>query len=168
MTASAPVLLITGGSRGIGAATAKLAGMRGFDVAVNYRNNGEAADEVVAAVRSLGRSALAVQGDMASEADVARMFATVERDLGPPTHVVYSCGITGRPSRVETVATETLREVLDVNVLGALLCVRAAIPPHLDPAWRTRRRDRADLLGCGDARQRRRIRLVRREQGRDR
>jgi NAD(P)-dependent dehydrogenase (short-subunit alcohol dehydrogenase family) len=128
MTASASVLLIAGGSRGIGAATARLAGVRGFDVAVNYRSNGKAADEVVAAVRSSGRNALAVQGDMAQEADVARMFATVERDLGRPTHVVYSCGITGRPSRVEAVATETLREVLDVNVLGALLCVRAAIP----------------------------------------
>jgi NAD(P)-dependent dehydrogenase (short-subunit alcohol dehydrogenase family) len=127
MTSEAPILLIAGGSRGIGAAAAKLAAARGFDVAVNYLRDDKAADAVVGAIRQAGRRAIGVKGDMGREEDIARLFATVERDLGAPTHLIYSCGITGSPSRVEAVASETLRQVLDVNVLGALICVRTFI-----------------------------------------
>lgn len=123
-----PVLLITGGGRGIGAATATLAGARGYAVGVNYKSDAKAADGVVAAIAKSGGKAIAIQGDMAIEKDVERVFATVETSLGRLSHLVYSSGITGMNSRVEAVETRTLREVLDVNVLGALLAVRAAIP----------------------------------------
>jgi NAD(P)-dependent dehydrogenase (short-subunit alcohol dehydrogenase family) len=124
----APILLITGASRGIGAATAKLAAGRGFDVAVNYLRDETAANAVVGVVRQAGRRAIAVQGDMGKEADIARMFATVDKDLGRLTHLVYNAGITGKGSRVEAADPAMMRNVIDVNVLGALLCVRAAIP----------------------------------------
>jgi NAD(P)-dependent dehydrogenase (short-subunit alcohol dehydrogenase family) len=122
--ASAPILIVAGGSRGIGAAAAKLAGARGFDVAVNYLRDDKAAEAVVGAIKQSGRRAVAVKGDMGREEDIDRLFATVERDLGAPTHLVYSCGITGSPSRLEAVATKTLREVFDVNAIGPLLCMR--------------------------------------------
>jgi NAD(P)-dependent dehydrogenase (short-subunit alcohol dehydrogenase family) len=125
--ASDPVLIVAGGSRGIGAAAARLAGTRGFDVAVNYQRDDKAADAVVAAVRRAGRRAVAVKGDMGREDDIARLFASVEHELGPPTHLIYSCGITGPSSRLESVATDTLREIFAVNVVGALIAVRALI-----------------------------------------
>ena len=128
MSSDARVLLVTGGSRGIGAACARLAAREGYSVAVNYRDNARAAAAVVADVEAVGRRAVAVKGDMGQEADVARVFETAERELGRLTHLVYSSGITGRASRVEALETATLREVFDVNVLGAFWCARAAIP----------------------------------------
>lgn len=122
-----PVLLITGAGRGIGAATARLAATRGFDVAVNYKNDEKVAADVVAAVRMQGGAGLPVQGDMGLEGDVERVFATVDAELGPLTHLVYNCGITGRASRLEDAGSVTMREVLEVNVLGALWCVQRAI-----------------------------------------
>jgi len=122
------MLLVTGGSRGIGAACVRLAAREGYDVAVNYQSDAKAAERVVAEVKSAGRRAIAVQGDVSQEADVGRVFETVDRDLGRLTHLVYSAGITGAPSRFEAVPTETLREVMDLNVMGALYCARAAIP----------------------------------------
>ena len=124
----APVLLITGASRGIGAATAKLAASRGFDVAVNYLRDETAANAVAGVVRQAGRRAIAVQGDMGKEADIARMFEAVDKDLGRLTHLVYNAGITGSGSRVEAADPTMMRNVIDVNVLGALVCARAAIP----------------------------------------
>jgi NAD(P)-dependent dehydrogenase (short-subunit alcohol dehydrogenase family) len=124
----APVLLITGASRGIGAATAKLAAERGFDVAVNYLRDETAANAVAGVIRQAGRRAVAVQGDMGKEADIARMFETVDNDLGRLTHFVYNAGITGKGSRVEDADPAMMRNVIDVNVLGAFLCARAAIP----------------------------------------
>jgi NAD(P)-dependent dehydrogenase (short-subunit alcohol dehydrogenase family) len=124
----APVLLITGASRGIGAATAKLAASRGFDVAVNYLRDETAANAVAGVVRQAGRRAIAVQGDMGKEADIARMFEAVDKDLGRLTHLVYNAGITGSGSRVEAADPKMMRNVIDVNVLGALVCARAAIP----------------------------------------
>ena len=124
---SRPVLLIAGGSRGIGAATARLAGERGYDVAVNYNSNSKAADSVVAAVKKAGGNSIAIQGDMAIEADIARVFSTSNDKLGPLTHFVHSCGIIGNNSRLDEVETNTLREVLDLDTLGALLCLRACV-----------------------------------------
>jgi NAD(P)-dependent dehydrogenase (short-subunit alcohol dehydrogenase family) len=126
MATPAPVLIVAGGSRGIGAATARLAAQQGYDVAVGYHRDGSAADEVVAAIRASGRAAIAVKGDMAREEDVAALFAATGEALGPPSHLVYSSGITGHPSRLEDATAATLRAVLDLNVLGALLCARAA------------------------------------------
>jgi NAD(P)-dependent dehydrogenase (short-subunit alcohol dehydrogenase family) len=122
------VLLVTGASRGIGAATAKLAASRGYDVAVNYLRDAKAADAVVAAIKAAGRRAVAIQGDMAQDADVARVFATIDKELGSLTHLVYNSGTTGTNSRVEAADVAMMREVIELNVLGALMCVKAAIP----------------------------------------
>src|SRR5262245_45477158 len=112
---SAKILLVTGGGRGIGAACVRLAARQGYDVAVNYKSNAQAADRVVEEVRALGRRAVAVQGDMGREDDVARAFDTIDRELGRLTHLVYNSGITGKASRVEAVAAATLRDVFEVN-----------------------------------------------------
>lgn len=122
-----PVLLIAGGSRGIGAATARLAAQRGYDVAVNYKSNAKAAESIAAAVKAAGRKAATIAGDMAKEADIERVFDTATRELGPITHFVHSAGITGNYSRLDDARTETMREVLDVNTMGALLCLRTAM-----------------------------------------
>jgi len=122
-----PVLLIAGGSRGIGAATARLAAGQGYDVAVNFKSNSNAAAQVVEAVKAAGRKGVALQGDMAREADIEGVFDAAVKSLGPITHFVHSAGIIGPYSRLDEVATETLREVLDLDTLGAMLCLRAAI-----------------------------------------
>ncbi len=127
MTTTAPILLITGASRGIGAATARLAAKRGFDVAVNYLQDRNSADAVVAAVEAAGRRAIAVQADMGQESDIERMFATVDKELGRLTHFVYNTGIIGPASRVEALPTRDAREILIVNVLGAVIAARCAI-----------------------------------------
>ena len=124
---TAPIVLITGAGRGIGAATARLAAKRGFDVAVNYLKDRASADAVVADIKAAGRRAIAVQADMALEADIVRMFATVDKELGRITHLVYNTGITGPMSRIEGLATKDAQEILTVNVLGAFLCGQAAI-----------------------------------------
>ena len=123
-----PVLLIAGGSRGIGAATARLAGRAAAMTSRStYKSNANAAAQVVEAVKAAGGKAVALQGDMAREADIERVFDATAKTLGPITHFVHSAGIIGPYSRLDEVATETLREVLDLNTLGALLCLRAAI-----------------------------------------
>jgi NAD(P)-dependent dehydrogenase (short-subunit alcohol dehydrogenase family) len=120
------VLLVAGGSRGIGAAIAKLAGARGYDVAVNYRSNEKAAQEVVAAVNAGGGQALAIQGDMGNATEIERVFQQAEK-LGPLTGFVHSSGITGKASRLDAVSEQTVREVLDINTFGAVWSLRAAI-----------------------------------------
>jgi NAD(P)-dependent dehydrogenase (short-subunit alcohol dehydrogenase family) len=122
-----PVILITGAGRGIGAATAKLAAARGFDVGVNYKSDAASAATVVDAVKAQGRKAVAIPGDMASEADVERMFKTVDDKLGPLTHFVYNTGIPGRAGRLDAASPAMIREVMDVNVLGALWSLQHAI-----------------------------------------
>jgi NAD(P)-dependent dehydrogenase (short-subunit alcohol dehydrogenase family) len=122
----APVLLITGASRGIGAATAKLAAARGYDVGVNYNTDVQAAASVVDAVKAQGRNAVAIQGNMAAEADIERMFKAAAA-LGPLTHFVYNTGIPGRAGRLDAADPAMMREVVDVNVMGALLALQHAI-----------------------------------------
>ena len=121
------IVLITGASRGIGAATARLAAADGYDVAVNYLRDKAAADMVVANIESAGRRAVAIQADVAKEEEVERLFATVDASLGRLTHLVCNTGITGPLSRIEALPTDAAREVLDVNVFGTFLCVRAAV-----------------------------------------
>ncbi len=122
-----PVLLIAGGSRGIGAAAARLAGARGYDVAVNYKTNANAAASVVDAVKASGGKALAIQGDMGVEADIERVFASAVEKLGPLTHFVHSSGIIGKNSRLDEATAETIREVIAVDTFGALICLRGCV-----------------------------------------
>jgi NAD(P)-dependent dehydrogenase (short-subunit alcohol dehydrogenase family) len=124
---SRPVLLIAGGSRGIGASAARLAGQHGYDVAVNYNTNSNAAAKVVQEVKACGGKAVALQGDMGIEADIERVFNEATGQLGAITHFVHSSGIIGPASRLDDVTAETVRRVLDVDTLGALLCLRASI-----------------------------------------
>src|SRR5579884_2091603 len=122
-----PVLLIAGGSRGIGAATARLAAERGYDVAVNYLRNAEAAAAVADAVRQAGGKAVTLQGDMATEEDIVRVFDQTVQALGPLTHFVHSSGIGGKNSRLDAATAATIREVIDVNLFGAVVCAREAV-----------------------------------------
>src|ERR1700742_4256495 len=122
-----PVLLIAGGSRGIGAATARLAAEQSYDVAVNYNANANAAAGVVATVKDAGGKAVAIQGHMGLEEDIERVFDTAASEIGPITHFVHSSGIIGRFSRLDELEAATLREVLDLDVFGAILCLRACI-----------------------------------------
>lgn len=126
MQSQRPVVLITGGSRGIGAATAQLAASRGYDVAITYRSESAAADEVVETCRAAGVEALAFQGDVAVEADVLRLFDEVEERLGLLSHVVNNAGITGKSGKLAETSAATLRECIDINVLGALFVAREA------------------------------------------
>ncbi|HEY4980589.1 MAG TPA: SDR family oxidoreductase [Pseudolabrys sp.] len=122
-----PVLLIAGGSRGIGAATARFAGSRGYDVAVNYKSNANAAAAVVDAVKASGGKAISLQGDMALESDIERVFDEAARALGPITQFVHSSGIVGDASRLDEASTQTIREVLEIDTFGAMLCLRACV-----------------------------------------
>lgn len=120
-------LIVTGASRGIGAAVALLAGRRGYAVAVNFRSgDAEArtiADEIVAG----GGRAIAIQADIASEADIVRMFETAERELGPIKALVNNAGVTGGFARVEDLTSVAIEKVFAVNVAGAMLCAREAV-----------------------------------------
>lgn len=122
-----PVLLIAGGSRGIGAATGRLAALRGYDVAINYKSNSNAAASVVEAVKKSGGKAVALAGDMAIEADIERVFDAAGRELGPISHFVHSSGIIGPYSRLDEADAQMMRQVFDLDTLGAMLCLRAAV-----------------------------------------
>jgi NAD(P)-dependent dehydrogenase (short-subunit alcohol dehydrogenase family) len=118
------VMVITGGGRGIGAATARLAAQRGYAVCVNYQTNGAAAEKLVG---EIGGGAIAVQGDVASEADVVRLFQTVDEKLGRVSALVNNAGIVDRGMRVEAMSAERIQRMLAVNVTGSFLCAREAI-----------------------------------------
>jgi NAD(P)-dependent dehydrogenase (short-subunit alcohol dehydrogenase family) len=121
------VLLITGGSRGIGAATALLAAQDGWAVAVNYANNQAAANQVVQAIAQAGGQAIAVQGDVANEAQIARLFATVDQQLGRVTGLVNNAGVVDVTARVEDMSWERLERMMRINVLGSFACAKEAI-----------------------------------------
>lgn len=121
------VMVITGGSRGIGAATAELASRRGYDVSVNYRENKDAADHVVESCIENGARAIAVGGDMSVEADVLALYETTAAALGPVTVVVNNAGILHQQAKLETFSIERLQEVMAVNVVGAFLVAREAV-----------------------------------------
>jgi len=121
------VLLITGASRGIGAATARLAAAREYDIAVNYASNIKAAEAVVADAERVGARAIAIRADVAQEAEVERLFAETERRLGPLWGLVNNAGIVGPASRLDAADAVTIKAVMDLNVVGAFLCARAAV-----------------------------------------
>jgi NAD(P)-dependent dehydrogenase (short-subunit alcohol dehydrogenase family) len=121
------VLLVTGGSRGIGAETARLAAERGYAVCVNYRKNRAAADEVVRSIAAAGGTALAVEADVASEPDVTRLFETVDTRLGPLSVLINNAGILERQTRVEHVDAARLDRIFATNVRGAFICAREAV-----------------------------------------
>jgi NAD(P)-dependent dehydrogenase (short-subunit alcohol dehydrogenase family) len=118
------VMLVTGGGRGIGAATALLAAQRGYAVAVNYLRNAEAAQRLAA---KIGKQAIAVAGDVSAEADVLRMFRTVDEKLGRLTVLVNNAGIVDRGTRVENMTAERIQRMFAINVTGSFLCAREAV-----------------------------------------
>ena len=120
-------LLVTGGGRGIGAAVARLGAARGYTVCVNYRRDAAAAEAVVAAIAAAGGRALAVQADVAREDEVERLFAAVDAALPSLTALVNNAGSAGQVNRLEEAPAETIRQVMDLNVLGSIWCARAAI-----------------------------------------
>ncbi len=121
------VLLITGGSRGIGATTALLAAQRGYAVAVNYTANSLAADEVVRQIRAGGGTALTVQADVADEAQVLAMFEKVDAKLGRLTALVNNAGVVDVAQRVDEQSLARWRRMFEINVFGSLLCAREAV-----------------------------------------
>ena len=121
------VAIVTGASRGIGAATARALAAEGWAVVVNYVSNEGAARSVVAAVEAVGAQALLVQADTALEADVERMFRDVEKAWGRLDGLVNNAGIVGPRGRVEDLATDAIERVLAINVTGYMLCARAAV-----------------------------------------
>jgi NAD(P)-dependent dehydrogenase (short-subunit alcohol dehydrogenase family) len=121
------VLLVTGGSRGIGAAVALLAAAKGYAVAVNYASNAKAADEVVREITSKGGSAIAVQADVARESEIMAMFAAVDRQLGPLTALVNNAGVVDVAARVDEMSVARLERMFDINVLGSIVCAREAV-----------------------------------------
>lgn len=127
MTTNSKTVLITGASRGIGAATAVLAARDGFDVAVNYVKDADAAQAVVEEIRSCGRKAVALQGDVGRPADIPRLFQEAESALGPLTALVNNTGITGPIGPFSQTTDDTIERVFQVNVFGAMQCARAAL-----------------------------------------
>jgi NAD(P)-dependent dehydrogenase (short-subunit alcohol dehydrogenase family) len=121
------ILLVTGASRGIGAATARLAASRGYDVCVNYRSNKDAASRVVSGVEAAGRRAIAVQADVAIEADVARMFDACDRVLGRLDALVNNAAILEKQMRLEAMDAARVSRVLATNVIGPFICAREAV-----------------------------------------
>src|SRR5579863_4217097 len=120
-------LLVTGGGRGIGAATALAAAHHGCDVAVNYHSNHARADAVVDEIENMGGKAIAYEADVADERAAAEMFAAIDRDFGGITGLVNSAGILGPRGRIDQVESAALAELFAINITGMLICCREAI-----------------------------------------
>jgi NAD(P)-dependent dehydrogenase (short-subunit alcohol dehydrogenase family) len=121
------ILLVTGASRGIGAATALLAARAGWAVAVNYTSNADAAEAVVKEIRSHGGSAISVQADVSQEAQVLGMFEAVDAQLGRLTGLVNNAGVIDVTARVEEMTVARLKRMFDINVIGSMVCAREAV-----------------------------------------
>ncbi len=124
---NAPVLLVTGGSRGIGAATALAAAQAGYAVAVNYQSNSLAADEVVRSIRDSGGQAMALQADVSREDEVMAMFARMDAKWGPLAALVNNAGVVDVSSRVDAMGVARLSRMLNTHVLGSFVCAREAV-----------------------------------------
>jgi NAD(P)-dependent dehydrogenase (short-subunit alcohol dehydrogenase family) len=122
-----PIVLITGGSRGIGAATALVAAQAGYAVAVNYHSNALAADDVVRLIRAHGGQAITVQADVADEAQILAMFAQVDAQLGRISALVNNAGVVDAAARVDAMDMARLKRMFDTNVLGSMVCAREAV-----------------------------------------
>ena len=120
-------LLITGASRGIGAATARLAAQRGWDVAINYTRDATAAEAVAADVRAAGRRALVLQGDVGVEADVLALFAAIDREWGALQGLVNNAGVVDVAARVDAMSAERIERMFAINVFGTMWCAREAV-----------------------------------------
>lgn len=120
-------VLVTGGSRGIGAATALRCAQQGWDVAVNYARDGQAAEAVCTQVRALGRRALAVQADVADEAQVLAMFDAIDQAWGPIGALVNNAGVVAENQRVADMTVQRLQRMFNTNVLGSFVCAREAV-----------------------------------------
>ena len=123
----ASVLLVTGGSRGIGAATARAAAVAGWDVAINYTSDQAAANAVAAQVQGLGRRALVLRGDVGNEADVKTIFATIDREFGALHGLVNNAGVVDVACRVDAMSAARLQRMFNINVIGSMLCAREAL-----------------------------------------
>jgi NAD(P)-dependent dehydrogenase (short-subunit alcohol dehydrogenase family) len=121
------VIIITGGSRGIGAATARLAAARGYAVCLSYLKNRAAADAMVQELRAGGAEAMAVAADVAQEADVVRLFAEVDRTFGPVNALVNNAGVLEQQMRVDEMSAARLAHIFSTNVIGNFLCAREAL-----------------------------------------
>ena len=124
---NAPILLVTGGSRGIGAATALAAAQAGYAVAVNYQSNSLAADEVVRTIRDGGGQAMALQADVSREDEVLAMFARIDAKWGPLAALVNNAGVVDVGSRVDGMSVARLSRMLNTHVLGSFVCAREAV-----------------------------------------
>ncbi len=120
-------LIVTGGGRGIGAATARIAAQRGYAVCINYLRDRASAEAVVQDIREEGGSAIAVAGDVAAEKDVLHLFEACDRSLGPLAALVNNAGIVATKARVDEIGVERLQRLMSVNIVGAFLCAREAI-----------------------------------------
>lgn len=123
----APLILITGGSRGVGAATARLAAAKGYDVAISYVANEPAALAVVADVQAAGRRALAVQADSADPEQVAALFAAIDRTFGRIDVLVNNAGVLATQSRLEDLGFDRMQRIFAVNAIGPMLCAQQAV-----------------------------------------
>ncbi|OCJ03067.1 NAD(P)-dependent oxidoreductase [Rhizobium sp. AC44/96] len=122
-----PVLLVTGGSRGIGAAISLLAASKGWRVAVNYASNRQAADEVVAKIKAGGGDAIAIRGDVGEAVDIAAMFETVDRHFGRLDGLANNAGIVDAPARVDEMSVERIERMMRINITGSILCAAEAV-----------------------------------------
>ncbi|RUU98540.1 MULTISPECIES: SDR family oxidoreductase [unclassified Mesorhizobium] len=127
MSATKKVLLVTGGSRGIGAATSRLAAKAGYRVAVNYASNEAAATALVEAIAQAGGEALAIKGDVGSEADIQAIFERIDHAFGPLDALVNNAGVVDRKARVDEMSGARLERMMRINVIGSILCAREAV-----------------------------------------
>lgn len=122
-----PVLLVTGGSRGIGAAVSLTAASRGWRVAVNYASNREAAEKVVSEIEAAGGEAIAVQADVGNAAEIVAMFQAVDRHFGRLDGLVNNAGIVDMPQRIDEMSAERIERMMRINVTGSILCAGEAV-----------------------------------------
>jgi NAD(P)-dependent dehydrogenase (short-subunit alcohol dehydrogenase family) len=127
MNAAKKVLLVTGGGRGIGAATSRLAAKAGYRVAINYASNEAAATALVEAIEQAGGEALAIKGDVGSEADIQAMFESIDHAFGPLDALVNNAGVVDRRARVDEMSGARLERMMRINIIGSMLCAREAV-----------------------------------------